>query len=176
MCKSGEMAVSISDIEVSLNLATYSKDQQDIHYTDRVQIAENGRIQFSLLAQIKQKKPIKEQEVKLELVFFKDAQREKSEDEGKKDSTLVSQQVSRILLESIPLSREKEEGTAKKVLIRDPWRIRQNIKLNLSGIPIKGAGNYAVVAYLGSAGEVSTSYPTELIFLDCAYFEVCNAE
>lgn len=158
-----------NDIEVNLNVGSYNTNEIEFNTVDRL-INEEGRIAFSILVQIKQKRNLKNMVLQIELVHFTTTE-EKSETDTK-SRVHHRQLISRLPLEEIHLFTHKKIKFNAKQLMRDPWKIRQDIRINLTEVPVRGTGNHAIAAYVKNIHSDSKPLFKDLELLDCAYFEV----
>ena len=154
-------------LEVSTHILKLSRDN-NFSFTEiyRVPQTTDGRIEFSLLFDIKQSASISGKYITVELVHILDtfSQKEQNQNTAEKQRIRIME-LGQIDLSDSNDAADKDKPTAR--LVNDPWASKHFVKWNCSSVPTDGSGPYAIVTSIPSEEN-----PDKKSILDCSYFEV----
>ncbi len=167
------MSHDFPDIKVNLSALQYTLENTlPFSPVNNIVRDSDERIAFTVLLQIKQKRDL-DYMIGIELVKFDPPVVVDETD----DKVNRRQQTSRLELKDISLKSIHDEAPDLEMgrFIRDPWSICNILRYNFADVPTKGAGSYAIVAYLKNSDGGKSPSLQDKEFLDCDYFEVVEA-
>ena len=147
-------------IEGTVRILKYDTNDDFVYEEiESIQSPKSNQINFSILTNLKQSNESSNGQVHILFVHMYE------------DPDSSKQMLKKISLGTLNLTLNSEEEEdiiyPKNTLRNDPWPVRQTFRWNLSNVPTKGPGSYAVVLATPSEKD-----PQKFTIIDCAYLEV----